>query len=73
MRETGTSRLAERLESLPHGQLEDALQPAEALLAQIVTLAEAHCDADIGAFRDALSQRRLAISPPQAGNVSSQS
>ena len=60
-------RLAERLESLSSGQLGEALQAAEALLAEIVTLAEAHCDADIGAFREALSQRRPAIGPPQPG------
>ena len=60
-------RLAERLESLSNGQLGEALQAAEALLAEIATLAEAHCDADIGAFREALSQRRPAIGPPQPG------
>jgi hypothetical protein len=60
-------RLAERLESLSNGQLGEALQAAEALLAEIATLVEAHCDADIGAFREALSQRRPAISPPQPG------
>jgi hypothetical protein len=60
-------RLAERLESLSNGQLGEALQAAEALLAEIVTLAEAHCDADIGAFREALSQRCPAIGPPQPG------
>ena len=60
-------RLAERLESLSNGPPGEALQAAEALLAEIVTLAEAHCDADIGAFREALSQRRPAIGPPQPG------
>jgi hypothetical protein len=60
-------QLAERLESLSNGRPEEALQAAEALLAEIVTLAEAHCDADIGAFRDALPERRRAISPPQPG------
>ena len=59
--------LAERLESLSNGQPGEALQAAEALLAEIVTLAEARCDADIGAFREALSQRRPAIGPPQPG------
>jgi hypothetical protein len=36
---------------------------AEALLAEVVTLAEVHCDADIGAFREVLSERRPAIDP----------
>ena len=66
--------LAERLESLSNGRPAKALPAAEALLAEIVTLAEAHCDADIAAFREALSQRRPAIGPaPAAGNVSGQS
>lgn len=56
-------RFAERLQSLSDGRPEEALQEAEALLAEIVTLAEVHCDADIGAFREALSQRRQAIGP----------
>ena len=60
-------RLTERLESLSNGQHGEALQAAETLLAEIVALAEAHCDADIGAFREALSQRRPAIGPPQPG------
>lgn len=59
--------LTERLESLSNGRPEEALQAAEALLAEIVTLAEVHCDADIGAFREALSERRPAIGPPQPG------
>lgn len=59
--------LAERLESLSNGRPEEALRAAEALLAEIVTLAEAHCDADIGAFGEALSERRPAIGPPQPG------
>ena len=60
-------RLAERLESMSNGRPGEALQAAEALLAEIVTLAEAHCDAGIGAFREALSDRRPAIGPPQPG------
>ena len=57
-------RLAERLESLSNGRPEEALQAAEALLAEIVTLADAHCDADIGALCEALPERRQAIGPP---------
>jgi hypothetical protein len=60
-------RLAERLRALSQGRPDEALQAAEALLAEIVTLAEAHCDADIGAFRQALSERRPVIDPPQPG------
>ena len=60
-------RFAERLESLSNGRPVGALWAAEALLAEIVTLAEAHSDADIGAFREALSERRQPIGPPQPG------
>jgi hypothetical protein len=60
-------RLAERLGSLSAGRPEDALQAAGALLADIVTLAEAHSDADLGAFREALSERRHPIDPPPPG------
>jgi hypothetical protein len=58
-------QFAERLESMTDGRPGEGLQAAEALLAEIMTLAEAHCDADIGAFREALSQRRPALGPPQ--------
>ena len=57
-------RLAERLASMSADRPGEALQAAEALLAEIVTLAEAHSDADIGAFRMALSERRRPIDPP---------
>jgi hypothetical protein len=60
-------RLAERLESMSNGRSGEALQTAEALLAEIVTLAGAHSDADISAFREALSERRQQIGPPQPG------
>jgi hypothetical protein len=56
--------LAERLQSMSDGRPEEALQAAEALLAETVALADAHSDADVGAFRDALSGRRPAIGPP---------
>lgn len=58
-------RLAEQLESLSNGPPGEALRAAQVLLAEIVALAETHCDADIGAFREALSERRPAISPPR--------
>ncbi len=57
-------RLAERLGSVSAGRPREALQVAESLLAETVTLAGAHCDADLGAFRGALSERRPAIDPP---------
>jgi len=60
-------RLAERLGSMSAGRPEEALQAAGALLAEIVTLAEAHSDADLGAFREALSERRRPIDPPLPG------
>jgi hypothetical protein len=60
-------RLTERLDSMSNGRPGEAIQAAEALLAEIVTLAEAHSDADISAFSETLSQRRQAIGPPQPG------
>lgn len=57
-------RLAERLESLSDGPPVAAIQTAEALLAEIVALAENHSDADISDFRETLSERRQAIAPP---------
>jgi ADP-ribose pyrophosphatase YjhB (NUDIX family) len=57
-------RLAERLGSLATGRPVAALRTAEALLAETVALAEAHSGADLGAFREALSERRAAIDPP---------
>jgi len=57
-------RLAERLQLLWTREPAKALQEAEALLAETVLLAEAHTDASISPFREALSQRRRAIDPP---------
>jgi hypothetical protein len=42
----------------------EALQAAEALLTDIVLLSEAHTGADLGSFREEVSGRRRAISPP---------
>jgi Domain of unknown function (DUF4037) len=61
-------RLAERLGAMSAGRPEEALRAAETLLAEIVTLADAHSGADIGAFRVALSERRRAIDPPPASS-----
>jgi ADP-ribose pyrophosphatase YjhB (NUDIX family) len=57
-------RLAERLGSLATGRPATALRAAETLLAETAALAEAHSGADIGAFREELSERRVAIDPP---------
>jgi hypothetical protein len=59
-------RFTERLESMANGQLQVALRTAEVLLAELVTLVEAHSDADIGAFREMLAERRRVIEPPRA-------
>jgi ADP-ribose pyrophosphatase YjhB (NUDIX family) len=57
-------RLAERLGSLATGRPVTALRTAETLLAETAALAQAHSGADIGAFRETLSERRAAIDPP---------
>ena len=57
-------RLAERLELLSAARHTEALQAAEALLTDIVLLAEARTGADLGSFREELSGRRRAIGPP---------
>jgi ADP-ribose pyrophosphatase YjhB (NUDIX family) len=57
-------RLAERLGSLATGRPATALRTAETLLAETAALAEAHSGADISAFREELSERRVAIDPP---------
>jgi hypothetical protein len=61
-------RLAERLESMSACPPEEALQAAEALLAEIAALAGAHSGADISAFREALAERRQAVDPPCPGS-----
>lgn len=60
-------RLAERLESMSVSRPAEALRVAEALLTDVVLLAEARTDADISSFCEALSQRRRAIYPPRPG------
>ena len=57
-------RLTERLELLSAARHTEALQAAEALLTDIVLLAEARTGADLGPFREELSGRRRAIGPP---------
>ena len=57
-------RFAERLGSLSTGRAATALRTAETLLAETAALAEAHSGADIGTFREALSERRRAIDLP---------
>jgi Domain of unknown function (DUF4037) len=59
-------RLAERLAALTTGPADLALEAAAALLAETAGLAEAHSGADIGAFREALGERRRPVDPPPA-------
>ncbi len=58
-------RLAERLQLLSTSGTAEALQVAEALLAETVLPAEARTDAAISSFRQSLSERRRAIDPPR--------
>lgn len=60
-------QLAERLDLLVTSRTGEALQVADALLAETVRLAEARTDADLSAFRKELSHRRRAIDPPGPG------
>jgi hypothetical protein len=57
-------RFAGRLRSLSVGPPTEAFTAAETLLAETAALAEAHSSADIGAFREALSERRRPVDPP---------
>jgi hypothetical protein len=59
-------RLAERLDSIVTSPPRQAVAVAETLLAETATLAEAYSDADLGAFRETLEERRRAIDPPLA-------
>jgi hypothetical protein len=43
----------------------DALRAAEALLAETADMAEEHSAADVSPLREALSERRRVIDPPQ--------
>ena len=62
--EVAPGRLKEQLELLSAARAAEALQAAEDLLTDIVLLSEAHTGADLDPFRDELSGRRRAISPP---------
>jgi hypothetical protein len=62
--EVAPDRLAERLGLLSAARHTEALQAAEALLTDIVLLAEAHTRADLAAFREELAGCRRAIGPP---------
>ena len=57
-------QLGERLEMISASRPAEALRVAEALLADTLLLAEAHSDADITSFREALAERRRPIDPP---------
>jgi hypothetical protein len=56
--------LAERLEGLSSGRSHEAIETAEALLAEVTDLATAHSDADLSDFREALAERRRPVDPP---------
>jgi ADP-ribose pyrophosphatase YjhB (NUDIX family) len=58
-------QFAERLGFMTAGRPAEALRAAETLLAETAALAEQHSGADIGAFREELSERRRAIDPPR--------
>ena len=62
--EVAPRQLGERLEMISAGPPAEALRAAETLLSDTLLLAEAHTDADISSFREALSERRRAIDPP---------
>ena len=64
-------RFAERLQVLPAGAAAATLREAEALLADTVLLVEAHSSAAIGAFREALSERRPVTGPPDLADSES--
>jgi hypothetical protein len=57
-------QLAGRLAQLTASPAPEALQVAEALLSETVLLAEARTPADLGSFREELSERRRALDPP---------
>jgi hypothetical protein len=60
-------RLAERLESVSASPPAEAFRAAEALLEDMVLLAEAHTGADLSLFRQDLAERRRPLDPPRAG------
>src|SRR5580700_10450606 len=60
-------RLAERLEMMSADPSGEGIRAAEALLAEVAALAEAHSDANVSDFREALQERRRAIDPPDQG------
>ena len=62
--EVAPGRLAERLGLLTAARHPEALLAAEALLTDIVRLAEARTGADLGSFREELAGCRRAIGPP---------
>lgn len=62
-------RLGERLDLITSGDPAEAVHAAETLLGDIVLLARRHTDADIGAFREGLAERRPAIDPPRSGRL----
>jgi hypothetical protein len=57
-------RVAERAAGAYRGNRNLAALAVAGSVGETVALADAHSDADVGAFRDALSGRRPAIGPP---------
>jgi hypothetical protein len=64
--EVAPDQLAGRLELLTTSQIPEALQVAETLLNETVLLAEARTHADLGAFRQELSEQRRPLDPPSS-------
>lgn len=62
-------RFAERLGSISTDSPAEALRTAGTLLGEVAALVESYSGADIGAFREALSERRRAIDPPRPVGV----
>jgi hypothetical protein len=60
-------RLTQRLEAITASPPAKAFSVAETLLEDTVALAEARTDADLGAFRQALAERRQPLDPPPPG------
>jgi hypothetical protein len=56
--------LAERLELMANAPAAEAIAAAAELLTETLALAQAQTHADLGSFREELSQRRRAVDPP---------
>lgn len=70
--DTVPDAFARRLETLGRGPLPAALMTAETLLTDTLGLAQRHSRADLGAFREALADRRQPVDPPEPYSPASQ-